>query len=329
MCKWCYFVWEVRWKPGLFLLSMQLRKWMVGCSFCTVHMQFESTFVYLHTQGFILRQKWVLSGFIASSAFLLSVSGEEPTALTTSSDQGSEILDRWYQPACLRAWAVSRQDRSKVVICSCLNSVSGVEMFHHWSPSMVSQELLVSKGSWKRLQNPPWITFPELKHSSLPIIVYRVYCHVDIRIYLEFIWMLLDPHPQVFVLLVCQLDFKFKCPDSQVNYILLLSIFLLVSSRLTVQGGFWREPVRNITPTARSREERLREGSMLKEEIVVNIGRAKSCGVFSVTFVSIFFQGILPCKICPLSHRSKDDIIIRMYTQMQIDKKKPLVKQLL
>lgn len=93
------------------------------------------------------------------------------TALTTSSDPESEILGKWYQPACLRARAVFRQDRSEeVVICSHINPVSGVEMFHHAVVSLTQGGVPRAtnvKGLREKVENPTLDNFSRDKAQLL------------------------------------------------------------------------------------------------------------------------------------------------------------------
>lgn len=172
--------------------------------------------------------------------FFWPVSGEEPAALTTSLDPESETLGKWYQPARLRVWAVFRQDRSEeVVICSHINPVSGVEMFYQAVVSLTQGDVPRAtsvKGLREKVAKTALDNFSRdeaqlLIHCFLFVFVCWVYFHTDVRIYLGFIWTLLDPHPQtfVFLFLVCRSDLNIKCLDCQFNYILLLTIFLAIS----------------------------------------------------------------------------------------------------
>ena len=160
-------------------------------------------------------------------------------ALTTSSDMGSKNLGKWYQPTRWRAQAVFRQERSEEVVCSYINSVSGVERFHQAVVSLTQGGVPRATSVKGLRENVAKTTLDSFSRDEaqlliscfLHFVVCWVYLHTDVRIYLGFTWRLLDPHPQtfVFVFSVCQLDLKIKHPDCQFNYILLLTIFLEVS----------------------------------------------------------------------------------------------------
>lgn len=100
---------------------------------------------------------------------------------------------------------------------------------------------------------------------------------------------------------VCPLDLNIKHPECQFNYIVLLSSFLAVSCPGWLLKGAAYE---NVVLRAMIRKERLKEGSVLKQELLVNTGRG------NFAYYHANFAQSLAC-IKKTSH---------IYSQMQIKK---------
>lgn len=125
----------------------------------------------------------------------------------------------------------------------------------------------------------------------------------------------------VFVSLICQLDLNIGHPDLQFITSYYWLLFCQHPQSVTVQAHFWRELVGNAASGARVREE----GLWMKTVCL----RAGGCGqyrlskgvwCFSLSFISFFFQSVLPWKICPGSYASEEELM-GTYIQMQIEKK--------
>lgn len=128
----------------------------------------------------------------------------------------------------------------------------------------------------------------------------------------------------VFVPLICQLDLNIRHPDLQ--FITLYNWLLLWQhlQSVSVQAYFWRELVGNTASRARVREEGLWMKNVCLRGGGVVFGQyrlSKGVWCFSLSFISFFFQSILPWKNCPGGSGVSEEELMGTYVQMQVEKK--------